>query len=212
MPSVCEHPFDDFDAAVAAMIAWLATGLGDAVRSSGRATLAVGGGRTPRDVLPLLAGTVDDWSRITVTLTDDRRVPTDDPESNEGLVRCCLLDRGAGAAAFVPLGDLTVPPPQPDIIYLGFGLDSHVASLFPGGAELAAGHVGLVEATAPVAPVRRVSMTLPMLLGARSIAVLVAGAQKRAVYARAKAEIPLPQSPLARILHGADVDVFIARN
>ncbi len=194
------------------MVAWLAAGLGRAVALNGRATLAVGGGRTPRDVLPLLAAAVADWSPITVTLTDDRRVSADDPDSNAGLVRSRLLEQGAGTAAFVPLGDVAVPPPQPDVVYLGFGLDGHVASLFPGGAELAVRRIGLVEVSAPVAPVRRVSMTLPMLLGARLIAILVAGAEKRDVYARAKAEAAMPQLPLARVLHGADTDIFIVRD
>jgi 6-phosphogluconolactonase len=212
MPSIRETPFDDFDTAVSAMVAWLAAGLGRAVALNGRATLAVGGGRTPRDVLPLLAAAVSDWSSITVTLTDDRRVPVNDPDSNEGLVQRWLLYRGAGAAQFFPLGDVTVPPPLPDVVYLGFGLDGHVASLFPGGAELAVRRIGLVEVLAPAAPVRRVSMTLPMLLSARSIAILVAGAEKRDIYARAKTEAAAPQLPLAHVLHSADTDIFIARD
>ncbi|MEK9662032.1 MAG: 6-phosphogluconolactonase, partial [Alphaproteobacteria bacterium] len=55
------------------------------------------------------------------------------------------------------------PPPQADVVYLGFGEDGHVASLFPSGPELAARHLGLVAAAAPVAPVARISLTMPTL-------------------------------------------------
>ncbi|MEK9662034.1 MAG: 6-phosphogluconolactonase, partial [Alphaproteobacteria bacterium] len=100
-----EHPFPTFDAAVAALVADLARALNGRNGACGQAVLAVGGGRTPETVLPLLAQAACDWSRVTVSLTDDRRVPADDPASNEGLVRRLLLLGPAARAGFAALGD-----------------------------------------------------------------------------------------------------------
>lgn len=213
MAPINEHDFDGFDAAAAAMAAATARALADCIARRGAAVLAVGGGRTPVMVLPLLARADCDWSRVTVTLTDERRVDVRDPASNKGLVRRHLLQGPAGGAVFVGLGGNSAPP-QPDVIYLGFGEDGHVASLFPGGPELRAGHVGVVAAGSPVAPVRRLSLTLPALLAAGRILILVSGAAKHEVYARAKAEARAPELPLARVLHGAgpSIDVYLVRN
>jgi 6-phosphogluconolactonase len=207
-----ERHFPTFDAAVAAMVEELAEVVRGRLAAPGACVLALGGGRTPLAVLPRLARVKCDWSRVTVTLTDERRVAPDDPASNEGLVRRHLLQGPAAKAAFVGLRDATDPPPQPDVIYLGFGEDGHVASLFPGGPELAADHRGVVAAAAPVAPTARLSLTLATLLAARHLVMLVSGAEKHAVYTRAKAETTDPRLPLARVLHGdgPQIDVFVA--
>ncbi len=64
--------------------------------------LLVTGGRTPGPVYDRLARVDLDWSRVTVTLSDDRFVWPDAPESNERLVRERLLQGHAAAASFVP--------------------------------------------------------------------------------------------------------------
>lgn len=213
MASLREHPFDGFDDAAAGLAADTARALEDCIARHGGAVLAVGGGRTPVTVLPLLAQAGCDWSRVTVTLTDERRVAADDPASNEALVRRHLLQGAAASAAFVGLsGDAA--PPQPDVVYLGFGEDGHVASLFPEGPELEVGHAGVVAAAAPAAPVRRLSLTLASLLSAKRILILVSGPAKHAVYARAKAGAQSLELPLTRVLHGAgpDIDVYLVRH
>src|SRR5580698_2206947 len=65
--------------------------------------LMVTGGRGPGPVYDRLAQTDLDWSRVTVTLSDERFVGADAPESNERLVRERLLQGYAAAATFVPL-------------------------------------------------------------------------------------------------------------
>lgn len=207
-----ERVFEDFATAAAAMVADMAEFIREHDRSAGPTVLAVGGGRTPEHVLPLLAASACPWQRVTVTLTDDRLVPADDPLSNAGLARRCLLRGAAARADFSGLADASdAGPPQPDIVYLGFGEDGHVASLFPGGPELEAGHSGVVAATAPVAPHRRLSLTLPTLTSARLIVMLVSGAAKHRIYRRARAEPAPGVLPLARVLHasGAAVQVYL---
>lgn len=114
--------------------------LADVLREAGSAVLAVPGGSTARDVLPRIASASLDWRAVTVTLTDERWVPPDRPDSNEGLVRRLLAPKltcfaGLFIAASTPeraLRRLTIDVPRPDVILLGMGADGHIASLFPG--------------------------------------------------------------------------------
>lgn len=176
--------------------------LAAAIDARGAAVLVATGGRSPAPVYDLLAGAQLDWSAVTVTLSDDRFVAPDAPESNERLVRERLLVGPAAAAAFVPLSshaasveEAAARAEQPvralapyDVMLLGMGDDGHVASLIPGSPALDAGMdlggaaycIG-IPAGAGSPPVARVSLTLPALLQARLTLILISGAGKKAI-------------------------------
>jgi 6-phosphogluconolactonase len=197
------------DAAAAAAAGRLAEGL----RRDGRATLVATGGRSPGPAYDRLAAANLDWSRIDVTLSDERFVPPTSPDSNEALVRARLLTGPAGAAAFVPLWSDAASPDaaaalaEPaigaltpfDVVLLGMGEDGHVASLIPGSPTLAAGMdpeggrlcLG-VPAGVGSPPLPRITLTLAALLQARSILILISGATKRQVIQQAAAGADLP--------------------
>ncbi|MET0279830.1 MAG: 6-phosphogluconolactonase [Steroidobacteraceae bacterium] len=200
--------FETADAASGALasqvIAALRMGLG--WRQS--ASLAVAGGRTPVALFRLLSEAELDWSRVGVTLTDERWVAEDQPGSNGALVRATLLAGRAGAARFVPLFDgqplagatqaawervRELPLPF-DAVVLGMGEDGHFASLFPGNANLpaaldAATAPGCVAMRAPVAPGERISLNLAALLQTRRLFLQVTGAAKlELLLAAARAE------------------------
>lgn len=189
----------------------------------GRASLAVPGGTTPAPFLERLAATPLDWARVSVLLTDERFVPEEDPRSNTALLRRTLL-RGPGAAArLVPM---TAPGPMPehvvprlvqgvsavlplDVCVLGMGADLHTASLFPGADRLA---FALSEDAPPVLALRapgaaeaRITLTAPVLLGARHLFLLIAGSDKRSALRRAMAEGPVEQAPVRLVLPKATV-------
>lgn len=227
-----ERHFADAEAAAAALAADGADLLRKAVAGRGLASLAVSGGRAPLLVLPLLAKEDLPWSKISVTLTDDRWVPANHLDSNERLAHRLLLGGGAGAASFTGLVNGSSSPVQGqaeterrlatfalplDLAFLGMGEDGHVASLFPHGPELTAG--GLCVATrAPVEPVDRISLSVSTLLTARAASLLIAGAAKRAVYERAKAgtcsfeDGEAAELPIRFILHqkAMPVTVYLA--
>ena len=69
-----------------------------AIDHRGGASLVATGGRSPAPVYDQLCRSRLDWSRVAVTLSDDRFVPSTSPDSNERLVRERLL-RGPAAAA-----------------------------------------------------------------------------------------------------------------
>ncbi len=221
-----EHHFASFEDTVDGLVGCIHRFLKAQIESAGVASLAVGGGTTPKHVFPRLAATALAWPSVHVSLTDERWVPPENSESNEQLVRRDLLvDRAARAnfnGMYVAdngpaesnqdfLTRLADTPWPPDVVYLGFGADSHVASLFPQGPELSANHIGVVASTAPAPPTSRISLTLPAILSSKSIVICVSGPSKHEAYHRAKSDGSARDLPLARILHQdrAPVHVFI---
>lgn len=173
----------------------------------GRAAMAVSGGSTPRRCLQLLGAQALDWSRVDVTLTDERWVPPGHADSNEAMVRDALGDGPAARMNFLPLFQPGTAPeracedldasirslPLPfACVLLGMGEDGHFASLFPDapGLESALDPAGqrlcqLVDTSA--SPLRRISLTLAALLQAGEIVLLIFGEAKRAVVEAAQA-------------------------
>lgn len=184
--------FPDRDTLADAACAATVRALQAAIAARGRASLIGTGGRSPAPVYDRLARAELDWPRVTLSLSDDRLVPADDPASNEGLIRRRLLVGPAAAARFEPLrcdasdpqacADLAEPrlaalAPY-DMLFLGMGEDGHVASLFPE-------HPGLQE-TRPTFPVRdspkpppvRISMSFDTINAADEVVLIAAGAAK----------------------------------
>ena len=81
----------------------IAKELCQAVRARKTASLIVPGGRTPMVLFEQLQHQDIPWSAVYITLTDDRWIATDAPDSNEGLVRKMLLRGAAKNARFVGL-------------------------------------------------------------------------------------------------------------
>lgn len=175
--------------------------LKSALAERGAASLVGTGGRSPAPVYDLLAQARDvDWARVGVTLSDDRFVPISSPDSNERLVRERLLTDAAAKAVFTPIStaaenveaaaekvEVGVRALAPyDVMLLGMGEDGHVASLIPGSPVLDLGMdpagtrfcLG-IPAGVGSPPIARVTMTMPALLQARLILVLISGEKKK---------------------------------
>jgi 6-phosphogluconolactonase len=145
------------------------------------------------------------WPLVDVYMGDERVVPPDDPDANQGLVREALLDRLGEAG---PVGSFTPMPttgpvdecvasyqrsmaavlagPGIDLIHLGLGPDGHTASLFAHAPTLSAGPDELVAATQDpngVNPHPRMTVTLPVINAARCAVFTVSGDSKRAAIA-----------------------------
>jgi 6-phosphogluconolactonase len=190
--------------------------IGAALRVRGRAVVVLAGGATPRAAYDRLAALIRErrlpLDQIDWLPGDERWVPVDHPDSNEGMIRRVLLgpvgapertihswrpasgDPADCAARFAqrlatgPLAD------GPDIAILGIGADGHTASLFPGAvALLPGGREVPVDPNIPVDAVAvrpagglgvRLTLTVKWLRMARCVAFLASGGGKREALAR----------------------------
>jgi len=211
----------------------LATALGavlaEALVHRPYASLVVSGGHTPRDMYVQLARQPLDWSRVLITLADERWVATDDQDSNERMVRAALLQQAAAPARFIGLKSdagepdegariawaALAPLPRPfDALVLGMGDDGHVASLFPGSPELPAAldarsAPACVAVQPPAAAHARLSLNLAALLQSRRIFVQIIGAQKWQTYLAARGDGPAEALPVRAILRQDQVPVDV---
>ena len=206
-----------------AFATWTAELLGAAIEARGAALLVVSGGSTPKRYFQALSKQPIDWSRVAVTLADERRVPDESPRSNARLVRENLLVDLAVRAQFAVLANSKLPPEQElaaagarvarlslpaDLVVLGMGDDGHTASWFPHSA-------GLAEAIDPgaralVAPIAapdglepRLTLTGRVILRARRLALQIEGAGKLETLARAMEDGPVEAMPIRAVLRQA---------
>jgi 6-phosphogluconolactonase len=177
------------------------------IASTGKFTVALSGGSTPRRLYSLLGADPYqesvDWSRVHVFWADERAVPRDHPESNFKLAFDAFLsavpiptanlhrikgEDGPEKAAKEYEDDLRrffeiQGLPLFDLIILGVGEDGHTASLFSGSSAL-------IETTLlalPIYPERsgtsRVTLTLSVLNNAAHILFLASGHAKANIVA-----------------------------
>ena len=195
------------------------------IAARGAASLAVSGGSTPRNMFRQLSRCDMDWSRVWITLVDERWVDPVDPDSNERLVREHLLQNRASTARFVGLKS---PQPDPEQgiaavsrrlaqvprpftrVILGMGADGHTASWFPQADNLGelldrAGAPGLGATNPVTAPHLRITLNLPAVLQSRGIIIHVTGEEKRSVLEGAGAS----RVPVAAILEQDTTPVAI---
>jgi 6-phosphogluconolactonase len=207
--------------------------LSEALESRSFASLVVSGGRSPVAFLERLSECELEWRRVVVGLVDERWVPADSQDSNEGLVRRHLLRGKAQRARLVPLaGDEASPEeglaaaerrisclPAPfDVLVLGMGADGHTASWFPDAPETPTAmdprtshRLAVVHPRS--APHARITLTLPAVLSSRWIALQVQGEEKVKVLGRVAASADAGRWPIAAILSQSEVplDIYYTR-
>ncbi len=214
------NEFSNPDALANSLSEFVATALTQRIKNDGVATLAVSGGTTPIRFFEALANTTLDWSKVTITLVDDRWVPDSSPRSNAMLVKKHLHKGHAAAATFHPLvNDAPTPETGRDstnlmigslalpfaAVVLGMGTDGHTASFFPAGDRLASAlkpapgrYVETMRAEAAGEP--RITLTLPVLLEADHVMIHIEGQAKRAALEAAWRSGPVEDMPIRAIL------------
>lgn len=202
------HKYNDARSAAEACGAYILKRLAEAVDQRGTASLAISGGSTPKLMFEAMAKAPFDWHDVHVFWVDERPVPPENEQSNfrlasehliipAGIVNVhripAELPPDHAASQYVKelrghfnLGESQVP--VFDVIHLGIGSDAHTASLFPGEALIedrediaAAVYVDKLQQW-------RITLLPAVLLAARDVVVLAAGADKR--------------QPLAHVLNG----------
>jgi len=224
-----EHDHADVGALVAHVADVFVEASREAIHARGQAWLALAGGRTPLPVYARLAG-VGLGGVVSAIPTDERCVPHDHPACNLRALRDAFAadanivanpltreDGDVDASLAQARALLGVNPQAFDAVLLGMGADGHFASLFPGAANLAEGMAidsgidaiaTLPDPLPPEAPFARISLTLPRLLHARAIHLVVTGADKRVVLRNAQHDAA-SKFPVAALLHAPGPHVHI---
>ncbi|APY91164.1 6-phosphogluconolactonase [Streptomyces alfalfae] len=212
----------------AATAARLITTIVDAQSARGHASVVLTGGRNGNGLLAALGSSpardAVDWSRLDLWWGDERFLPDGDPERNHTQAREALLDAvpldparvhpmpasdgpyEADAAAEVYAAELAAAAgpddhgsvPTFDVLMLGVGPDTHVASLFPGLPAVRETERMVVGVHgAPKPPPTRVSLTLPAIRAAREVWLLAAGEDKAEAAATALSGADEVRAPAA---------------
>ncbi len=189
----------------------------ESVSRNGLCRVALAGGTTPRALYRVLSetGMTDEvpWGKVEIYFGDERDVPLDDIESNYNMVQRALLDH-------IPIHPLSVHPmradmedlhkaaaeyeqeirtafgsgpdeiPRFDLILLGVGADGHTASLFQGTEVLAEREKLVAACNVPVLGRWRMTFTYPLINAAKTVLMLVTGADKSHVVAGLFSENP----------------------
>jgi 6-phosphogluconolactonase len=171
-----------------------------AIAQRGQFTIALSGGSTPKPLYEAIAQTNLPWDNVHVFWGDERYVPADHPDSNQGMARTAWLNHvpiPAGNIHPMPTGDgdpatsanhhhqelLDFFQPSPgefpslDVILLGIGDDGHTASLFPHTAALSVSDRLVTVGNKGDNP--RITFTVPFINRAACVLFLVAGADKQ---------------------------------
>jgi len=208
------------DAVAAAAADGFVASAREAVAARGRFAVALSGGRTPDGAFALLREPprVDAvaWESVEVFWTDERAVGPDDALSNARRAHELLLDHVPGLRpdaihrmrgemtdldaasrayetelrAFAPLGPSGVP--QFDLVWLGMGADGHTASLCPNDPSLAVTDRWVVPTWPAGYETARLTLTYPVLDGAREVTFLVTGQEKAATLSAIVGGVDLP--------------------
>jgi 6-phosphogluconolactonase len=210
----------------------IAQRLAAAIQARGFAVLSVSGGKSPVALFEALRVIDIDWSRVRITLVDERYVPRNHPDSNALLVQTHLLQDLASKAQLVfmvsePLDSPAVQAKAAsialkaagtaDVLVLGMGADGHTASLFPEAPNLAdaldlrnsQSCVGIELEKPPVnAPYPRITQTLAQILSARHIVLPLIGTDKLQTLEEAW-KLATPSLPISFVLQQSQTPIAL---
>jgi len=209
--------FPDADAVAQKAAALVAAEARGAVAARGRFILAVSGGRTPWQMLGVLAQEDLPWDSIYIVQVDERVAPAGHPERNLTHVYASLLQHAplrpeqiyampveapelesAAAHYAETLQKIAGVPPVLDLAHLGLGPDGHTASLVPEDPVLNVTGSD-VALTGVYQGRRRMTLTYPILNRARRILWLVTGTDKVAALARLReGDLTIPAGRIQR--------------
>ena len=165
--------------------------LSSSINKYQNASIAVPGGTSPIKIFNELSKQKLDWSKVQITLVDDRLVDPINDHSNQKLINDYLLKNDAKKSKFFPLNKNLIKDDNfkipLDVCLLGIGNDGHFASLFPNMINntnmldpKSKSSIDEVKANGnPFVP--RISMNLPLILSSNLIILLIKGKLKQEV-------------------------------
>lgn len=147
-------------------------------------SIILSGGSSPVSLYKKLGNSSLSFSNLQFVLSDDRRVPIDDPLSNEGMLKETIgVVEGFNLISLHSneIEQRLNSIPVYELAILGMGLDGHFASIFPEMSNLdkaltSLDPIEMVDDGFPEVP--RISMTLNEIDKAKEIILLISSQEK----------------------------------
>ncbi len=187
--------------------------INQSIKANGRASVAFSGGSTPTPMFAALSECEIDWSKVIITLVDERCVAEQHILSNARFIKNKLLDKLPEPATFIPLyyselddiseifykvistycvaTDSELDDLAPfDVVVLGMGGDGHTASFFPDADNINTlvdtnTDEYLFSSESVSTQVSRITWSLRMLLNTKMLALHFTGDVKKKVFEQA---------------------------
>jgi|TARA_A100001234_G_scaffold101322_1_gene89184 6-phosphogluconolactonase len=176
--------------------------LNSSIENEGSASLVVSGGSSPIRIYEELSNIDISWSRVFLTLVDDRFVDPDHKDSNQKLLYNHFIKNKAKDIKFFPLTKNFLKKTnfkKPfDITLLGMGEDGHFASLFPDmindndAFDLNESPKILITPPQGNPYLPRITMNLSLIMKSINIVLLIKGKAKQDIFNKAKKDEDLP--------------------
>lgn len=203
--------------------------LSEAIRTKGKASIALSGGSTPKGLFATLSNVDLPWDKVTITLADERWVEIDSDASNTKLIHENLLVNKAKTAKFFhlkqgdelcdqTLADLKLAANSTflpfDVLVLGMGEDGHTASLFPCSDQIEAGldknnQDVLMKVVPTTAPHERITFTRQALSQSKTTILHITGASKKDVLTDALSNENEKEMPIRAFLYDPAVNTQV---
>ncbi|MBZ4200619.1 MAG: 6-phosphogluconolactonase [Methylotenera sp.] len=202
--------FDSIDCLRHAVCDSIALSASRAIAQSGRFTLVLAGGNTPRAIYRLLRDLPMDWTKWHVYHGDERCLPADHEDRNSLMVEQVLLEHVAIPAHQVHHMPAELGPVEGakayakilqglgsfDLVLLGLGEDGHTASLFPGHA-LDNSDYAVPVFNSPKPPAERITLSQQRLNDAQQVIFIVSGAGKQQAVDQWRTGVAIPATLIA---------------
>lgn len=201
-----------------------------ALAERGRFNFVLAGGSTPKSLYEKLSQESLPWGEFHIFWGDERYVPPDHPDSNEGMARQAWLDHiPIEPAQIHPMPTHLADPHQAasqyhqeiqayfqslgeaepvfDLVLLGMGPDGHTASLFPHTSALSVTDQFVTVGEKDGQP--RLTLTVPVINQARCVLFLVAGANKQAALGQVLTGTGDPDTYPARLIQPDETLIWL---
>ena len=192
--------------------------LNSSIENIGSGSLVLCGGTSPISIYEELSNIDISWSKVFLTLVDDRLVDPDHKDSNQKLLHNHFIKNKAKNINFFPLTENFLSNTEfkkPfDITLLGMGEDGHFASLFPDminqyeAFDINASPKILITSPQGNPLIPRITMNLSLIIESLNIILLVKGKAKQNIFEKAKQEQKLP---IHHLIKNRNRDFFIEK-
>ncbi|GAA6151515.1 6-phosphogluconolactonase [Pseudoteredinibacter isoporae] len=201
----------------------------------GQALLALSGGSSPKPLYESLGQQDLDWRSIKIALVDERWVDKHHSASNEAFIEACFTKSGQDNVDIVGLKTQADNAAEGlseaeeryhqlgrsfDFALLGMGTDGHTASWFPHAEGLDdalsnTGHEHTLLSVVNAQPSKvtgphteRITLNKKAVLKAKTVALMISGPEKLAVYQASKTA-SVEDHPVAALLQQYEKDIHV---